>query len=222
MASAAIASGPSQRNQRSTLLRASSTFLFLFGYLLYLNFQLTILAMVTVPLMIFVVRRLHKRVSAVGSLEYESQQRLVNIVDDAARAWRIVRTFDAHAFERGRFESEAWTLRRLMVKRIASSALLTPATQIVSALAVSIILSLALWQARNGEASVGDFVAFLTALLMTISPLKQLTDVSQSFIHSLMKTSGRLFDTHPDSSMIFRSSIARSLSGPEPVNVPFT
>ena len=146
--------------------------------------------MVTVPLMIFVVRRLHRRVSAVGSLEYESQQRLVNIVDDAARAWRIVRTFDAHAFERGRFESEAWTLRRLMVKRIASSALLTPATQIVSALAVSIILSLALWQARNGEASVGDFVAFLTALLMTISPLKQLTDVSQSFIHSLIGLRG--------------------------------
>ena len=177
-------------NNFNTLLRASSTFLFLFGYLLYLNFQLTILAMVTVPLMIFVVRRLHKRVSAVGSLEYESQQRLVNIVDDAARAWRIVRTFDAHAFERGRFESEAWTLRRLMVKRIASSALLTPATQIVSALAVSIILSLALWQARNGEASVGDFVAFLTALLMTISPLKQLTDVSQSFIHSLIGLRG--------------------------------
>ncbi len=174
----------------NSLLRSASTFLFLFGYLLYLNFQLTILSMVTVPLLIVVVRRLHRRVTQVGSLEYEAQQRLVNIVDDVARAWRIVRTFDAHAFERKRFEDEAWNLRRLMVKRTASSALLTPATQVVSALAVSIILSLALWQARNGQASVGDFVAFLTALLMTISPLKQLTDVSQSFIHSLIGLRG--------------------------------
>lgn len=174
----------------NALLRSASTFLFLFGYLIYLNYQLTLLSMVTLPLLIVVVRRLHKRVSAVGSREYESQQRLVNIVDDAARAWRIVRTFDARAFEQGRFDGEAGALRRLMLKRTASSALLTPATQIVSALAVSIILSLALWQARNGQASVGDFVAFLTALLMTISPLKQLTDVSQSFIHSLIGLRG--------------------------------
>ncbi|NRT56285.1 ABC transporter transmembrane domain-containing protein [Sphaerotilus uruguayifluvii] len=174
----------------NSLLRSASTFLFLLGYLFYLNFQLTILSMVTVPLLIVLVRRLHKRVSKVGGLEYESQQRLVNIVDDAARAWRIVRTFDAAGFEQQRFEREAWNLRRLLVKRTATSALLTPATQVVSALAVSIILSLALWQARNGQASVGDFVAFLTALLMTISPLKQLTDVSQSFVHSLIGLRG--------------------------------
>ncbi len=174
----------------NSLLRASSTFLFLLGYLFYLNFYLTLLSMVTVPLLIVVVRRLHKRVSDVGGREYESQQRLVNIVDDVARAWRIVRTFDARAFEQGRFDKEAQLLRRLLVKRTATSNLLTPATQIVAAVAVSTILSLALWQARNGQASVGDFVAFLTALLMTISPLKQLTDVSQSFVHSLIGLRG--------------------------------
>lgn len=174
----------------NSLLRASSTFLFLLGYLFYLNFQLTLLSMVTVPALIFVVRRLHKRVTDVGGREYESQQRLVNIVDDVARAWRIVRTFDARHFEQARFDKEATNLRRLLVKRVASSALLTPATQVVAALAVSTILSLALWQARNGQASVGDFVAFLTALLMTISPLKQLTDVSQSFVHSLIGLRG--------------------------------
>ena len=52
-------------------------------------------------------------------------------------------------------------------------------------------------------------------------PLSPCAFVSGSS-YRLMKTSGRLFDPHPDSSMIFRSSIARSLSGPEPVNVPFT
>ncbi len=174
----------------NSLLRASSTFLFLLGYLFYLNFQLTLLSMVTVPALIFVVRRLHKRVTDVGGREYESQQRLVNIVDDVARAWRIVRTFDAGQFEQQRFDKEAHAWRRLMLKRVASSALMTPATQVVAALAVSTILSLALWQARNGQASVGDFVAFLTALLMTISPLKQLTDVSQSFVLSLIGLRG--------------------------------
>lgn len=177
-------------NSFNSLLRSSSTFLFLLGYLFYLNFQLTLLSMVTVPALIVVVRRLHKRVSDIGTREYESQQRLVNIVDDAARAWRIVRTFDASAFEQGRFDKEAHLLRRLLLKRTASSNLLTPATQVVAALAVSTILSLALWQARNGQASVGDFVAFLTALLMTISPLKQLTDLSQSFVHNLIALRG--------------------------------
>jgi subfamily B ATP-binding cassette protein MsbA len=170
----------------NTILRDGSQFIFLMGYLFYLNWQLTLLALVVLPLLILVVRQLHGRLGNVGSREYESQQRLVNVVDDVARAWRVIRTFDATDFEKQRFENEAGTLRRLIVKRNATSALMTPATQVVAALGVALILTLALWQARNGQASVGEFVGFIAALLLTISPMRHLTDVSQPILHSLI------------------------------------
>lgn len=184
----------------TTILRDSTAFIFLLAYLIYLNWKLTLLAMVVLPGMVFMVRRLHKRLKRVGGLEYESAQRLTTIVDDGARAWRVIRTFDAADFEAQRFAQESRTLRGLTIKRNAASALMTPLTQIVAAIGVSIILTLALWQARQGQATIGEFVSFITALLMTISPMRHLTDVSQPILNSLIVAKGcfEFLDTPPE------------------------
>lgn len=174
----------------TTVMRDSTAFIFLLGYLIYLNPRLTLIAMVTLPALVFLVRRLHKRLARVGTMEYESSQRLATIVDDIARAWRVIRTFDAGEFERKRFEDEANKLRGLTVKRTAASALLTPLTQLVVSLGIALILTMALWQARQGEATVGEFVSFITALLMTISPMRHLTDVSQPILNGLVVARG--------------------------------
>jgi subfamily B ATP-binding cassette protein MsbA len=98
-------------------------------------------------------------------------------VDDNARAWRVVRTFDATEFELQRFEKDAVHHRRMTMKQVATSALVTPITQVLAAVGVSIILTLAIWQASQGASTVGEFVSFITALLMTISPMRHLTDI---------------------------------------------
>ena len=184
----------------TTILRDSTAFVFLLGYLVYLNWKLTLLAMVVLPGMVYMVRRLHKRLTRVGTLEYQSQQNLAAMVDDSTRAWRVIRTFDAGDFERHRFETEARKLRGLTVKRASASALMTPLTQVVAAIGVALILTLALWQARQGQATVGEFVSFITALLMTISPMRHLTDVSQPILNGLVVARGcfELLDTPPE------------------------
>jgi subfamily B ATP-binding cassette protein MsbA len=54
---------------------------------------------------------------------------------------------------------------------------MTPVTQLLAALALSAVITAALWQSAAGGASVGSFVAFITAMLMLISPIKKLSDV---------------------------------------------
>jgi len=159
------------------IIRDASTLIFLVGYLLYLNFQLTLLAFVTMPLLGMSVKLIRKRLNRVGEATYLAQQKLVATVDDNARAWRVVRTFDAVDFELGRFEHDAVHHRRMTMKQVATSALVTPVTQVLAAVGVSIILTLAIWQAAQGSSTVGEFVSFITALLMTISPLRHLTDI---------------------------------------------
>ena len=173
-----------------TFVKDATTLLFLIGYLLYLNWQLTLLSFISMPLLGITIKLVQKRLGKVGEAQYRSQQRLVNVVDDNARAWRVVRTFDAADFELKRFDAEADQLRRMTLKQIATSSLVTPATQVVAAIGVSIIITLALWQASQSSATVGEFVSFVTALLMTISPMRHLSDVYQPISSALVTANG--------------------------------
>ena len=172
------------------LVKEATTLLCLVAYLLYLNWQLTLIAFASMPLLAFAVHTAKRRLDRVGQAQYESQQRLINIVDDNARAWRVVRTFGAAAFEFQRFENEAQNLRRMSIKQIATGALLTPITQLVAAIGISIIITLALYQAGQGASTVGEFVSFITAMLMTISPMRYLSNVLQPAASALIAARG--------------------------------
>lgn len=172
------------------IVRDASTLIFLVAYLLYLNAQLTLLAFVSMPLLGMSVKIIRKRLTKVGEAQYAAQMKLVSTVDDNARAWRVVRTFDAVDFELQRFEHDATQHRRMTMKQVVASALVTPVTQVLAAIGVSIILTLAIWQASQGSATVGEFVSFITALLMTISPMRHLTDIATPISGALITMRG--------------------------------
>jgi ATP-binding cassette, subfamily B, bacterial MsbA len=173
-----------------SIIKDAMSLIALVVYLVYLNWQLTIISFISMPLLAFTIRLVQKRLKKVGQAQYESAQRMSSAVDDNARAWRVVRTFDAADFEMARFDREATQYRRLTMKQVATSSLVTPSTQIVAALGVSIIITLALWQASKGGATVGEFVSFVTALLMTISPMRHLTDVVRPLSLSMITANG--------------------------------
>ena len=54
---------------------------------------------------------------------------------------------------------------------------MTPVTQMLAACALSVVIVIALWQSRSGGTSVGEFVAFVTAMLQLVAPAKHLSDV---------------------------------------------
>ena len=85
-----------------------------------------------------------QRVVTLGARSYESQVRLTGIVDDIARAWRVVRTFDVGEFKQARFAAEAKRFRHATVKSVATAALMSPLTQLVASLGVALIITLAL------------------------------------------------------------------------------
>lgn len=172
------------------IIRDASTLFFLVAYLLYLNPQLTLLAFVSMPLVGFSVKIIRKRLTKVGEAQYAAQMKLVSTVDDNARAWRVVRTFDAVDFELQRFERDATQHRRMTMKQVVASALVTPVTQVLAAVGVSIILTLAIWQASQGSSTIGEFVSFITALLMTISPMRHLTDIATPISGALITMKG--------------------------------
>ena len=170
----------------TTLLRDGTTLLALLAYLFYLDWKLTLVSLTTVPLLALVVRQVQRRILVVSGRNYESQVRLAGIVDDIARAWRVVRTFDAAGFEQRRFGAEAEVLRHQTLKVATAGASMSPLTQFVTSCGVALIVTIGLLNASQGDITVGGFVGFFTALLMTISPLRHLSDLSQPIVGGLV------------------------------------
>ncbi len=180
-----------------SVLRDGLPAIAMLGYLLYLNWQLTLLSMITTPLMAFVVKKVNRRVQQIGARNYDAQLELVNKVDDITRAWRVVRSFDAAEHERGRFAEQALKVQRSALKVSATNALTQPLSQLIASIGLSLIVSLALLQARQTNTGVEEFAAFVTALLLMTSRLRHLSDLAQPITNALVIARGcfSLLDT---------------------------
>lgn len=173
-----------------SMIRDTATLLFLILYLIYLNPALTGLAFVAMPLLALAVDRVQKRLRRVNQAQYAARMDLVTAVEDNTRAWRVVRTFGATELEFQRFERQARHFRHMTLKQAAAASLITPLTQVVAAIGVSVVLTMAVWQVSQGQATVGEFVSFITALLMVISPMRHLSDLVPAINGALTNAKG--------------------------------
>ncbi len=164
-------------NSVLTLVKDSLTLLALLGYLLWLNWRLTLFVGVLFPAVALLMRSVGKRLHRLAREGQDATDALAYVVEENVLAWRIVRLHGATAPQASRFEQHALTLRRVLLKIVAASGAMTPVTQIFTALALSAVIVMALWQSSSNGATVGGFVAFITAMLMLVAPVKHLSDV---------------------------------------------
>ena len=168
-----------------TLTRNGLTLVALVGYLLYLNWKLTIIVVCLFPAVAYVMRKLSRRLYGVMRNSQEATDALSYVVEENVLAHRDVRLHGAQASQALRFHHLSEALRRLSVKSTSASAAMTPLTQLLAAIALSAVVTVALVQSADHNTSVGGFVAFVTAMLMLIAPLKQLTDVANPITRGL-------------------------------------
>jgi len=164
-------------NALLTLTRDTLTLLALLGYLLWLNWQLTLFIAVLFPVLALVMRTLGRRLRRLTLAGQKATDELAYVVEENVLAWRIVRLHGAEPTQTERFMTRGRGLRRLMLKSVAAANTMTPVTQVLAACALSAVIVVALWQSQASGATVGGFVAFVTAMLMVVAPLKHLSDV---------------------------------------------
>ncbi len=160
-----------------TLVRDSLTLVALLVYLLTLNWQLTLLVALLFPAVGLVMRVIGRRLHRLTVEGQQAVDELAYVVEENMLAWRLVRLHGAEAQQNERFYDRADRVKRLMMKALVAGASMTPVTQMLASIALSVVIMLALWQSSSGGASVGGFVAFVMAMLQLIAPVKHLSDV---------------------------------------------
>jgi subfamily B ATP-binding cassette protein MsbA len=158
------------------LIREGLTVLFLFGYLLWMNWKLTLVMVAILPIIGVMAsgasgkfrRQSRKIQSAMGDLTH--------IASETIQGYRVVRSFGGEKYESERFRtsSEANTKKQLRMAKTAAT--YTPALQLVTYSTMSIMLLLVLL--LRGNSSAGDLVAYITAAGLLPKPIRQLSEIS--------------------------------------------
>ena len=169
------------------LVRDSLIVVALLFYLLQLNWKLTLLVLLLAPAVALVMRVVSRRLDKLTRAYQTATDALAYVVEENVLAWRIVRLHGAAQAQSARFTASSQWLRRLMIKSAAASATSSPLTQLLAAIALSVVVVLALWQSGSdgSAATVGAFVAFVTAMLQLVAPLKHLADVAAPLTRGL-------------------------------------
>lgn len=165
-----------------SISRDGFTLIALIVYLLYENWQLTLIITVMGPLVAWIMKVLSKRLYKVTKQSQHATDELAYVVEENTLAYRMIRLHAAQAQQISRFNSLSKKLHQLAIKSTVASAAMTPVTQVVAAIALSAVICIAMWQSRHGisgaSITVGGFVSFTGAMLMLIAPIRRLTDVA--------------------------------------------
>ena len=169
------------------LARDGFTLIALLSYLMWLNWKLTLVVFTVAPGLSWIMKALSRRLYKLTKETQSATDDLAYVVEENVLAHRVVRLQGGQAHQTDRFNFLANVLRRLALKSTVASAAMTPLTQIMSALSLSMVLVIALYQSQNGAsgATVGGFVAFITAMLMLVTPIKRLTEISSPITRGL-------------------------------------
>lgn len=162
----------------TVLIRDTVTVAGLLGWLLYLNWKLTLVSLIILPAVGILVGRSSKRLRKTSRNVQQATGELAHVIEEGASCHKVIKVFGGQAQEFERFQKVNNRLRGQQMKHRVTSALATPLMQLFVSIAIAIVIWLVLAEGAKQQATVGDFVSFLTAMLLLISPLKHLTELN--------------------------------------------
>ena len=195
------------------VIREGMTIVFLFGYLLWMNWQLTLLLVAILPIIGLMVSSASRKFRKQSRKIQVAMGDLTHVASETIQGYRVVRSFGGEDYESARFRAASADNTAKQLRMVRTAATYTPALQFVtfSAMAVLLVLVLLL----RGDASAGDLVAYITAAGMLPKPIRQLSEVSATIQKGLAGAESifaQLDETpEPDHGMVERDRVSGHL-----------
>ena len=192
-------------------IRDSIIIIGLLGWLFYLNWKLTLLSLIMVPVIAWVIRTINSRLRFASRDSQRAMGDITQVIEESISAHKVVKLFGGQQYESDRFNAQANWVRRHTMKQAAASAANVPIVQMVAAIALAVIIYIATVQSRNDQTTVGSFLSFIVAMMMLTAPLKRLTSVSEYLQRGLAAAESvfELLDT-PSETDTGKTAIARA------------
>ncbi len=157
-----------------SLVRDSLTILGMVGYMLYLDWKLTLIFAFIAPVMALYLSQMTPRLRSAGKEVQNSMGEMTKVAEEAVSGQRIVKIFGGEGYEYQRFTNVVGLNRRIQIRLARMSGLNSMVIELLAAVALGLVVYYAI-----GKFSAGEFAAFIGALLMLIAPIKSLTGLNE-------------------------------------------
>jgi len=169
----------------TTAVRSSFTIAASFGWLMWLNWRLTLLTFVVLPIVGVSIRYFSRRLRRIARDIQTRTGSMTHVLEELIGGHRIVRVFGGERYERDRAGKAANALRVSMTKQSAASAASSPLTQGLAAVAVGLIIWAALEQSQDGRLDLPTFTSYVVALVTLLERLKALSGINAAIQRGL-------------------------------------
>jgi len=169
----------------TTIVRDTLTVAGLLGWLLWLDWKLTLVSLGIAPFIMLVVRYFSRRLRRVSRESQRSMGIITHVIEEGCTGHKVVKIFQGEEYETARFRKANEVQRGYAMRATVAAAGVTPLVQMFAAISVAIVVSMALTGTNEGTTTAGGFMSFLTAMLMLLAPIKRLTDVNSTLQRGL-------------------------------------
>ena len=174
----------------TNLVRSSFTIIGLIGWMFWINWQLSLFSLVLLPVVAVIVRAFSARMRMLSRKAMDMTGELTHVVQESIDCQKVVKVYGGEGRERERFRHVNDALRGYARRITVASSGTVPFTQLAAALALAGVITFALHLTQSNRLSAGEFVSFMTAMLMLLAPLKQLADISGPLERGLVAAEG--------------------------------
>ena len=160
------------------MVRDSVTIVALLGWMIYLNWQLSITALALIPIVALTANIIGKRLRNLSQLMQDMMGNMTHILEETIKGIKIIRIFNGQKQESARFAEAAKSTRQIETKFISAAATNTAVVEFAGAAALAALVFLGANLAKTGDLTPGSFISFITAMGLLFAPIKKLTSVN--------------------------------------------
>jgi len=162
----------------TVLVQDLASIIGLLALMMYYSWELTLIVLLTGPLIALIIRFVSKRFRRFSHQIQESTSEVTQISGEAILSTREVRIFGGTDFEKDRFSEVNERNRVSFMKRVFTERLSMPIVHFIVAAALSIIIYVATQGDLLERFSPGTFMSFMAAMMLLFDPVKRLTSIS--------------------------------------------
>ncbi len=145
--------------------------------MLYIDWKLTLLTLVTVPMVGYAMKVFGRKIKSAGTLIQEKMADITSLLQESISSIRIVKSFVREEYEIKRFGVENELNFQASMKNAKLTSRLTPTVEFLAALGVTLIVWFGGYEVIHGIMTAGSLVAFLTYAVNLANPVKRLSRI---------------------------------------------
>ncbi|MCX6052179.1 MAG: ABC transporter ATP-binding protein [Campylobacterales bacterium] len=180
-------------NMLPELLRESLTVVALVGYVIYLNPTLAFYSLIVVPLIIYPLLVIAKKLKKYAHRSQEKNADVVTRLTEVFNNSEIIKANATEKYEVARFSMQNWQFFKINMQSVYVGEIVSPLMEMVGAAGLAAVIFVGAKEVYDGRMSVGEFTAFLTAVGLVFQPIRRIGSI-YSKIQNAVAASERVFE----------------------------